>query len=162
MPKIVLVAMVLVALIANVTAAERTLTAGEAAAIAAVDEYLDAFNARDPKRFAAALHYPHMRVDGLGRPSYWTDAEAYLPDIDFARAERTGWAMSRYDRKEIVQSGRYKVHVLVTFTRLDRDGEVLHTQDSLYVVTLRDGRWAIQVRSSFLEEVQASTGHSER
>ena len=43
----------------------------EAAALQAVDAYIAAFNARDAERFAAALHYPHMRVDGLGRPAYW-------------------------------------------------------------------------------------------
>lgn len=127
----------------------------EAAALAAVDEYIDAFNARDAKRFVNALHYPHMRVDGLGRPTYWATAADYLKDVEFDSAIRTGWVYSRYDWKRVVQSGRQKVHVLVSFTRYGAKDQPLHTQESLYVVTEHDGRWAIQVRSSFLEQVMA-------
>lgn len=130
----------------------------EAAALAAVDEYIDAFNARDARRFVNALHYPHMRVDGLGRPAFWATAADYLRDVEFDSAIRTGWVYSRYDWKRVVQSGRHKVHVLVSFTRYGADDFPLHTQESLYVVTEHDGRWAIQVRSSFLEQVQADEG----
>ena len=132
--------------------------AQEAAALQAVDAYIAAFNARDAERFAAALHYPHMRVDGLGRPAYWPDAAAYLREIEFDSATRTGWAYSRYDWKRVVQAGPRKVHVLVSFTRYNQADQPLHTQESLYVVTEQGGRWAIQVRSSFLEQVQSDKG----
>ncbi len=137
---------------------ENRWTVQEASALVAVDEYLDAFNARDAKRFAAALHYPHMRVDGLGRPAFWPTLDDYLKVVEFESAMRTGWVYSRYDWKRVVQSGKHKVHVMVSFTRYGADDKPLHTQESLYVVTEHDGRWAIQVRSSYLEQVQADSG----
>lgn len=125
----------------------------EAAALLAVDAYLDAFNARDARAFVDALHYPHMRVDGFGNPRYWARAEDYLKEVEFDTVLATGWSHSRYDYKRVVQSGRHKVHVLVSFTRYDRDDKPMHTQESLYVVTEHAGRWAIQVRSSYVEQV---------
>ncbi len=52
-----------------------------------------------------------------------------------------------------MQSGRHKVHVLVSFTRYDHADKPMHIQESLYVVTEHGGRWAIQVRSSYVEQV---------
>jgi hypothetical protein len=128
-------------------------SAQQAAAMRAVDAYIDAFNARDARAFVDALHYPHMRVDGLGNPRYWASADDYLKEVEFDTVQATGWSHSRYDDKKVVQSGRHKVHVLVSFTRYDKDDKPLHTQESLYVVTEHDGRWAIQVRSSYVEQV---------
>ena len=125
----------------------------EAAALRAVDVYIDAFNARDARAFVDALHYPHMRVDGLGKPGYWAHADDYLKEVEFDAVRATGWSHSRYDYKKVVQSGRHKVHVLVSFTRYDHADKPMHTQESLYVVTEHGGRWAIQVRSSYVEQV---------
>ncbi len=127
--------------------------AQEAAALAAVESYIGAFNARDARAFVDALHYPHMRVDGLGNPRYWQTAAEYLKEVEFDTVQGTGWSHSRYDYKKVVQSGRHKVHVLVSFTRYNRDDQPMHTQESLYVVTEHEGRWAIQVRSSYVEQV---------
>jgi len=127
--------------------------AQETAALAAVDAYIGAFNARDARAFVDALHYPHMRVDGLGNPRYWANAEDYFKEVEFDTVQGTGWSHSRYDYKKVVQSGRHKVHVLVSFTRYKRGDKPMHTQESLYVVTEHGGRWAIQVRSSYVEQV---------
>lgn len=125
----------------------------ESAALAAVDEYFAAFNARDPERFAKALHYPHMRIDGNGVPAIWTSWQEYAAAVDFDEIARRGnWARTNLDWKRVVQAGSAKVHVLVGYTRYNPQNEPILSQESLYVVTLHDGRWAIQMRSSFLEE----------
>ena len=126
--------------------------AQEAAALAVVDEYIAAFNARDKARYAGSLHYPHMRVDGLGRASVWQSAEEYVQGLDFDAIADTGWSHSELNWKKVVQSGREKVHVAVSFTRYDENNIRLLTQESLYVVTHADDRWGISVRSSFLEQ----------
>jgi len=144
------------------TALEPPWATEEAAALKAVDAYIAAFNARDAKAFVNALHYPHMRVDGLGRPRYWESAADYLEEVEFESTISTGWAYSRYDYARVVQSGRNKVHVAVAFTRYDAKDKPLHTQESFYIVTLHDGRWAIQVRSSFLEQVMVDEGIGSR
>ena len=127
------------------------MSADQAAAGAAVQAYIDCFNARDPDAFAQTLHYPHMRVDGQGRARVWESWSDYAREVDFSRVEKTGWHHTVLDWQRVVQSGDEKVHIAVSFTRFNAVGEPLLSQESLYVVTLHDGKWAIQVRSSFLQ-----------
>ena len=49
----------------------------------------------------------------------------------------------------MIHSGPDKVHVDTRFTRYRSDGSVIASYDSLYIVTKRDGRWGVLVRSSF-------------
>ena len=49
----------------------------------------------------------------------------------------------------MIQSGSEKVHFAVTFVRYDAAGKVIGKFPSLYVVTLKDGHWGVQARSSF-------------
>ncbi len=125
----------------------------KAAALAAVTEYFASFNARDPARFAQSLHYPHMRINGLGKTRLWQNWEAYAAEVDFAEIARRGnWQRTQLDSAEVIQAGVAKVHVVVTYTRFDPDDQPILSEASLYVVTLVNDRWAIQMRSSFLEQ----------
>ena len=109
----------------------------ESAALAVVDAYIDTFNQGDSVRWLATMHYPHVR-----------HADTKLT-IDETLQKTIGWARTRLDSKQIVQSDPEKVHVAVTVTRLRQNGSEIHTFNSLYVVTKQDGKWAIAIRSSF-------------
>ena len=50
----------------------------------------------------------------------------------------------------MVQSSADKVHFAVKFTRRDAAGNALEVHRSFYVVTNVEGRWGIQLRSSFV------------
>ena len=49
----------------------------------------------------------------------------------------------------MIDAGPAKVHFRVRFTRYNGNGAALGSYRSLYIVTLLDGRWAIQGRSSW-------------
>ena len=124
-------------------------TVAEGAALKSLDDYMAAFNARDADAWAATLNYPHVRIAG-NEVKVWPTAAEYTADFDFARfAENAGWHHSAWDAKEILQSSADKVHVAVTFTRYKADGAKIESYDSLYIVTLKDGHWGTQARSSF-------------
>ncbi|MCH7958537.1 MAG: hypothetical protein IID08_00305 [Candidatus Hydrogenedentes bacterium] len=115
----------------------------------ALDEFMEAFNARDPVAWAATLNYPHVRIAGGSLRVWETEAEfAEYMDFD-AFAVRFGWDHSAWDLREIVQSGKDKVHVAVRFSRYNADNEKIATYDSLYIVTRMDGHWGTQARSSY-------------
>jgi hypothetical protein len=123
--------------------------AAEQAALGVLDEFLAAFNARDAKRMAATLHFPHVRF-ASGRVAIFPDAAAFASGMEFDRfVKDTSWHHSRWDERRVVQSGQAKVHVAVRFTRFREDGSVIASYDSLYVVTKADDGWGIQARSSF-------------
>lgn len=127
--------------------------AGEATpeqdALRVLDEFMAAFNARDEVAWASTLHFPHVRV-ASGATRLDASSEEMLGRFDFdAFAERFDWHHSAWLSREIVQAGPDKVHVAVRFVRYREDGTVSAEFDSLYIVTLRDGRWAVAGRSSF-------------
>lgn len=119
------------------------------AAMASLDEYMAAFNSRDPVAWAATLNYPHVRI-ASSNVRVWQNAQEYADYMDFdAFAQRYGWDHSEWDAREVVQAGPDKVHVAVTFSRYDKDGNKIATFDSFYVMTNKDGHWGTQARSSF-------------
>ncbi len=121
----------------------------EAAALAVVDEYMSSFNARDPEAWAATLHYPHIRLAGDDLVVTET-AEDMALQMDFAAfAERFSWHRSAWDDVRAIQVGAQAVNVALTFSRFDDQDQVLSTFDTLYLVTLEEGRWGIRARSSF-------------
>ena len=118
------------------------------AATAAVERYLDAFNARDEEAMVAALHFPHVRV-GVGRASVRESAEEYMEGFDFdAFAERLGWERSEADSMEAVQVGARGVNVAVRITRYGEGDARIHTFDTIYLVTEESGKWAIRAGAS--------------
>ena len=128
--------------------AEDDREATASAAIAAVERYLDAFNARDEEAMVAALHFPHVRV-GAGRASVRESAAEYMEGFDFdAFAERLGWVRSEADSLEAVQVGARGVNVAVRITRYGEGDARIHTFDTIYLVTEEDGRWGIRAGAS--------------
>ena len=121
----------------------------EAAAMRVLDEFMTAFNARDPEAVAATLNYPHVRF-ASETVSVYESAEEFAAGMDFeAFAKRFNWDHSAWGEREVVQMDDEKVHVVLDFTRYDPEGNATATHPSLYIITKVDGRWGIQARSSF-------------
>ena len=60
-----------------------------------------------------------------------------------------GWARTAWDYVEPIDVGLGKVHFRVQFTRYRGDGSAIGSYKSLYIVTFKNNRWAIQGRSSW-------------
>ena len=119
------------------------------AALAVMEAFLEAFNARDEAAWADTLLFPHVRL-ASGTVRVIDDREAFLAGADLdAFAASTGWDHSTWDDLEVIQEGPDKVHVRVRFSRFDGAGVRLASYDSLYVVERADGRWGVRARSSF-------------
>lgn len=115
---------------------------------AALDEFLAAFNSRDGAAWAATLHYPHVRLAG-GEVLVWATPDEYARSNDVRDLARAGWSHSRWDWRRMVQASEDKLHFLVQFTRYGEGERRIGSYESLYVLTLRDGHWGVQARSSF-------------
>ncbi len=97
----------------------------------------------------ATFNYPHVRF-ASGQVMISPDAKAVTDRMDFAAfSASTGWDQSAWDKVEALDAGAEKVHFKVTFSRYTVENEKIATYDSLYVVTLMDGHWGVQARSSF-------------
>ena len=120
----------------------------EADARSPIDAFFKAFNARDNDALKKTLHYPHVRINEAGNVNVWRDAsEAGTNFEGLTRSE--GWARSSLDSVSMRQNDPVKVHFEVVFSRYKADGTKYATYQSLWIVTLKDGVWAVQARSSF-------------
>jgi len=59
------------------------------------------------------------------------------------------WHHSKWESMTVLQSGADKVHFAVTFVRYNENNREIGKFPSLYIVTLKDGHWGVQARSSF-------------
>jgi hypothetical protein len=119
----------------------------EDVARAVATEYVDAFTTRDLARSRAVLNYPSVRL-ASGQVRVWERPEDYTIPWDLL-AEHEGWHHSTLDDVTVIQAGADKVHLAATFSRYHEDGTRYATHEALWVVTLLDGRWGIQCRSSY-------------
>lgn len=120
----------------------------ESLARKAMDEFMSAFNARDPRAWAATLNYPHVRLASNDVKVY-NSAEEFAREMTDYPKRLAPWDHSRWESMKVIQSGPDKVHFAVTFLRFDARGKEIGSFPSLYVVTRKNGHWGVQARSSF-------------
>jgi hypothetical protein len=120
----------------------------EAAARAPIEAFFKAFNARDNEALKKTLHYPHVRINEQGGVNVWQTAADAGTNFD-ALARNEGWARSSLDSVAMRANDPVKVHFEVVFSRYKADGTKYATYQSLWIVTLKDGAWGVQARSSF-------------
>jgi len=117
-----------------------------AEAVRCVEAFTERFNARDLIGMDRYLHFPHVILSGE-QLVVWNEP-GNLPASFFDDLERnTGWAESRYQRREAVLVSPRKVHLLVEYTRNRADGSVASSHCNLWIVTFDCGRWGIKQRS---------------
>ncbi len=114
----------------------------------AMDDFMTAFNARDPQAWAATLNFPHVRF-ASNEVKVYNTAEEFAREMRDYPKRLTPWDYSRWESMRVIQSGPDKVHFEVTFVRFDAAGKEIGKFPSLYIVTLKNGHWGVQARSSF-------------
>ena len=120
----------------------------EQAALEAVNSYMDAWNCRDVAGMNAAFHFPHVRV-ASGEIRVTDEATTFGDNFFESFIESTGWHYSLWDYRRAVQSCDTKVHFAVQFSRYREDDSLIGHYPSLWIVSLIDGKWGVQGRSSF-------------
>ena len=120
-----------------------------AAARAAMDGFMAAFNAEDAEAIRTTwFHFPHVRFHS-GKVTVMEKPADFHNLVWTRMGQSEGWARTAWDYVEVIDAGVEKVHFRVQFTRFRGDGSAIGSYRSLYIVTLQDDRWAIQGRSSW-------------
>lgn len=120
-----------------------------AKARAALDGFMAAFNAEDAEAIRNRwYHFPHVRFHS-GQVTVMERREDFRALVWERTGQSEDWARTAWDYVELVDIGAGKAHFRVQFTRFRADGSAIASYKSLYIVTLKDGRWAIQGRSSW-------------
>ena len=125
----------------------------------ALDEYLEVFNTGDVHKWAAALHYPHVRIAGE-RVIVWENAEAFAKDNDMSPlVKKINWGYNAWDWRHLLQFGPGKMHFAVQLSRYTVNDVFISSFESLYIVTRIGTRWAVQGRSSYAGVFAMNSGY---
>ena len=128
------------------------IAAAVAGARDAMDGFMAAFNAEDREAMQKRwLHFPHVRFHS-GRVTVMETSDDFAASVWERKGEAEGWARTTWDYVELVDAGPNKVHFRVQFTRFRDDGNPIGSYKSLYIVTLQNGRWGVQGRSSWADK----------
>ena len=117
-----------------------------AAATKCLDDFMAAFNARDPQAHIKTFNFPTVRF-ASGKMMI-LNAEDFGPQRYQAESLKE-WDHSKWERRNVIHAGADKVHFDTRFTRYRKDGSVIGGYDSIYIVTKENGHWGIKARSSF-------------
>ena len=107
-----------------------------------VKGYISALNERSVASLERYLHFPHTRVMLDGESRYWETARKYLDDFQ-SRLEEDSWHSTELLSVDTEIISKKKCHTRISFKRLRRDGSVINTYHSLYVITEKNKSWGI-------------------
>lgn len=121
------------------------------AAVAAMQGFIDAFNAQNHEALADTLNYPHIRLaNGVFTEIPTREAFIERSRAGKARLEAEGWARTTVAKVVAIHVGSDKVHLAITNERRHEDDTVYKRFDTFWIATCLDGHWGIQFRSSYL------------
>jgi hypothetical protein len=116
-----------------------------AEAFAVLENFTAAFNRQDAAGMDATLHFPHVFP---GNPMVIWPAPGNSDVTFFPNLVASGWAFSRYTKREVILATAERVHFRVEYDRCRADGSVLSQHMAVWIVARLNGRWGIQVRSN--------------
>ena len=117
----------------------------------AVFAFQEAFNMVDISGMADACNFPHVRL-ALGKFTTFKTRDDFMEALAGLkeRLEAEGWAHTHMESIEVVHEGQDKVHFAIAQRRRQADGTVYKPFNTFWIITLQDGHWGIQFRSSYL------------
>lgn len=110
------------------------------------DDFMRTFNTKDAQQYGSVFHFPSVRI-ASGNVTIINGPQDL--ESGFTRLGEQGWDRSDWAKRQVVQCGPTKAHMLTTFVRYRADGSVLSQFDSLYIVEFKNNRWGLTARSSF-------------
>jgi hypothetical protein len=120
----------------------------EAEAKNALDAFITAWNTGEDANLRKTMNFPFVTFGGAGAVRIAERPEDFSQGFDRMR-EREGWARSSFDfdSYSVVKSWADRVHCEIDFNRYKADGTRYGGGRVFYIVTNRNGRWGVQLRS---------------
>ena len=133
---------------AQVRDADARDAAAEAAAKQALDAFITEWNTADDANLRQALHFHFVSVPGGGALVIDSRPEDFSQGFDQMQAGE-GWHRSSFDFDSytVVKSSPDKVHAEIGFSRYRADGTRYLSSRVFYILTKRDDRWGVQLRT---------------
>jgi hypothetical protein len=123
-----------------------------------IEDYIFAFNNRNPDGMANLFNFPHIRfandtVSIISKDEYLENQDKVTKLL-----KKEKWHHTEIKSIESIQSGPSKSHFMIHFLRFNIEGNVTHDFKTLWILTKIKKHWGIQFRSIFLTSKAATFG----
>ena len=115
----------------------------------ALEAFITAWNTGEDSNLRKTMHFPFISLFSARTTQIANQPEEFSAGFDRMR-EREKWLRSAFDFDSfaVIISSPDKVHCEIDFERYNTAGERYTRGRVMYIVTKRDGRWAIQMRTA--------------
>lgn len=114
-------------------------------ALECLDKFGKYFEKEDLQGMDSCFHFPHYILSG-NEVICWNEG-GKLPLTFFTDLKKLGFKRTVVTCREVITVAENKVHFKYCYYRESKDGKVLSQHDNIWIVTLKDGKWGIQIRS---------------
>ena len=114
-------------------------------ALVCLDKFGAAFENEDIEGMDACCHFPHYLLSG-NEVICWQNKGQITKDF-FEQLKKKGFKRTVVTKREPILVCENKVHFLYSYERVDVFGNVMSQHHNIWIVTLKEGKWGIQVRS---------------
>lgn len=119
--------------------------APEQEARAAMERFFEAWNRADNGALRRTMNFPFVTVVG-GQVIVAETPDDFSTDFDRLRDDE-GWHHSTLDSIEVTRASDRQVHCEVAYSRYRKDGTRYRSGSGLYLITLQNGHWGMQLRA---------------
>lgn len=114
-------------------------------ALRCLDRFGDYFEKEDIEGMDSCFHFPHYILSG-NEVICW-DEGGKLTESFFVDLKKLGFKRTVVTCREVITIAENKVHFKYCYYRESIDGKIMSKHDNVWIVTFKDGKWGIQVRS---------------
>lgn len=114
-------------------------------AIQCLDQFSASFEKEDVKGMDLCCHFPHYLLSG-NEVICWEKEGQLIMDF-FINLKKSGFKRTVVTKREPILVTENKVHFLYSYYRENVSGDVISQHDNLWILTYKNDKWGIQVRS---------------
>ncbi len=114
-------------------------------ALECLDRFGEYFEKEDLQGMDSCFHFPHYIISG-NEVICWNEP-GQLPKEFFRDLKKGGFKQTVVTCREVITVAENKVHFKYCYYRESVDGKIMSEHDNVWIVTYKDGKWGIQVRS---------------
>ncbi len=112
--------------------------------------FIDAFNTVEKSKIINNLHFPHFTHSNGNQPVMFINGDVFWQSlrIQFDQMIKLeNWSFSTLDKCEIISKTDKTLQCLVEFNRRKKNKKSYGKAKGIWIATLIDNIWALQVRS---------------
>ena len=112
--------------------------------------FIDAFNTVDKNKIIQNLHFPHVTHSNGNEPVIYENGDVFWKSLQIQfdqMIKLEEWSYSTLDECEIINETDKTLQCQVEFNRRTKNKKSYGTAKGIWVATLIDNIWALQMRS---------------